>query len=136
MTLGAFPLSLPTLLTFLPFLLVILIAVLANLNPACFYYPSYILPLYCSTAPSNHLRLCVVVIRRRIVVWLPFDKRPFKMDRLMGSKALAAEVRILLQEVGKLRDEKRALQFEVAELLATKVSLHLLTPQDHRIISL
>ncbi|KIM24997.1 hypothetical protein M408DRAFT_331470 [Serendipita vermifera MAFF 305830] len=44
------------------------------------------------------------------------------MDRLMGSKALAAEVRILLQEVGKLRDEKRALQFEVSELLAAKVS--------------
>ncbi|KAG8787993.1 hypothetical protein FRC19_010005 [Serendipita sp. 401] len=36
------------------------------------------------------------------------------------SKALAAEVRILLQEVGKLRDEKRALQFEVSELLAMK----------------
>lgn len=36
------------------------------------------------------------------------------------SKALAAEVRILLQEVGKLRDEKRALQFEVSELLAAK----------------
>ena len=45
------------------------------------------------------------------------------MDRLMGSKALAAEVRILLQEVGKLRDEKRALQYEVSELLAAKVSL-------------
>ena len=44
------------------------------------------------------------------------------MDRVMGSKALAAEVRILLQEVGKLRDEKRALQYEVAELLASKVS--------------
>jgi len=43
------------------------------------------------------------------------------MDRLMGSKALAAEVRILLQEVGKLRDEKRALQYEVSELLAAKV---------------
>lgn len=40
----------------------------------------------------------------------------------MGSKALAAEVRILLQEVGKLRDEKRALQYEVSELLAAKVS--------------
>ena len=39
----------------------------------------------------------------------------------MGSKALAAEVRILLQEVGKLRDEKRALQYEVSELLAAKV---------------
>lgn len=43
----------------------------------------------------------------------------------MGSKALAAEVRILLQEVGKLRDEKRALQYEVAELLAAKASNHL-----------
>ncbi|PVG03989.1 hypothetical protein CPB86DRAFT_312621 [Serendipita vermifera] len=42
------------------------------------------------------------------------------MDRIIGSKALAAEVRILLQEVGKLRDEKRALQYEVSELLAAK----------------
>jgi hypothetical protein len=47
------------------------------------------------------------------------------MDRVMGSKALAAEVRILLQEVGKLRDEKRALQYEVADLLATKASNYL-----------
>ncbi|KAJ8523144.1 hypothetical protein ONZ45_g375 [Pleurotus djamor] len=36
------------------------------------------------------------------------------------SKALAAEVRILLDEVGKLRDERRALQFEIAELMAVK----------------
>lgn len=56
--------------------------------------------------------------------WLSFEIRLLEMDRLLGSKALAAEVRILLQEVGKLRDEKRALQFEVAELLATKVSPH------------
>jgi hypothetical protein len=38
-----------------------------------------------------------------------------------SSKALAQEVKILLQEVGKLRDERRQLQFEVAELLAVKV---------------
>ncbi|EED79345.1 predicted protein [Postia placenta Mad-698-R] len=36
------------------------------------------------------------------------------------SKALAGEVRILLQEVGKLRDERRALQYEIAELMALK----------------
>ncbi|KAJ7861987.1 hypothetical protein B0H14DRAFT_2741063 [Mycena olivaceomarginata] len=36
------------------------------------------------------------------------------------SKALAGEVKILLAEVGKLRDEKRALQFEIAELMAIK----------------
>ncbi|KAL0945749.1 hypothetical protein HGRIS_012039 [Hohenbuehelia grisea] len=36
------------------------------------------------------------------------------------SKALANEVRILLDEVGKLRDERRALQFEIAELMAVK----------------
>ncbi|KAA1474583.1 hypothetical protein DENSPDRAFT_841187 [Dentipellis sp. KUC8613] len=36
------------------------------------------------------------------------------------SKALAGEVRILLQEVGKLRDERRALQHEIAELMALK----------------
>jgi len=36
------------------------------------------------------------------------------------SKALANEVRILLQEVGQLRDERRALQYEIAELMAVK----------------
>ncbi|KAH7101731.1 hypothetical protein BKA62DRAFT_702069 [Auriculariales sp. MPI-PUGE-AT-0066] len=36
------------------------------------------------------------------------------------SKALASEVRILLQEVGKLRDERRQLQQEIAELMAVK----------------
>ncbi|KAL5478487.1 hypothetical protein ACEPAI_2671 [Sanghuangporus weigelae] len=36
------------------------------------------------------------------------------------TKALAAEVRILLQEVGQLRDERRQLQFEIAELMAVK----------------
>ncbi|KAJ7909589.1 hypothetical protein B0H13DRAFT_2272779 [Mycena leptocephala] len=36
------------------------------------------------------------------------------------SKALAGEVKILLAEVGKLRDEKRALQFEISELMSIK----------------
>ncbi|KAI0089021.1 hypothetical protein BDY19DRAFT_947513 [Irpex rosettiformis] len=36
------------------------------------------------------------------------------------SKALAGEVRILLQEVGKLRDERRQLQHEISELMAVK----------------
>ncbi|KAF5338110.1 hypothetical protein D9758_015366 [Tetrapyrgos nigripes] len=36
------------------------------------------------------------------------------------SKALAIEVRILLDEMGKLRDERRQLQQEIAELLAVK----------------
>ncbi|KAJ7476321.1 hypothetical protein B0H11DRAFT_2426760 [Mycena galericulata] len=36
------------------------------------------------------------------------------------SKALAGEMKILLAEVGKLRDEKRALQFEIAELMSIK----------------
>ncbi|TFK86222.1 hypothetical protein K466DRAFT_159207 [Polyporus arcularius HHB13444] len=36
------------------------------------------------------------------------------------SKALASEVRILLAEVGKLRDERRQLQYEIAELMAMK----------------
>ncbi|KAE9392389.1 hypothetical protein BT96DRAFT_888030 [Gymnopus androsaceus JB14] len=36
------------------------------------------------------------------------------------SKALAGEVRILLDEVGKLRDERRQLQYEIAELMAVK----------------
>ncbi|KAJ7869385.1 hypothetical protein B0H13DRAFT_2350977 [Mycena leptocephala] len=38
----------------------------------------------------------------------------------MPDQALAGEVKILLAEVGKLRDEKRALQFEIAELMAIK----------------
>ncbi|KAF6757892.1 hypothetical protein DFP72DRAFT_208437 [Ephemerocybe angulata] len=36
------------------------------------------------------------------------------------SKALAGEVRILLAEVGKLRDERSQLQNEIAELMALK----------------
>jgi hypothetical protein len=36
------------------------------------------------------------------------------------TKALAGEIRILLQEVGKLRDERRQLQYEIAELMAVK----------------
>ncbi|KAJ7926703.1 hypothetical protein B0H13DRAFT_2313201 [Mycena leptocephala] len=36
------------------------------------------------------------------------------------SKALAGEVKILLAEVGKLRDEKRSLEYEVAELMSIK----------------
>ncbi|KAJ7673513.1 hypothetical protein B0H17DRAFT_1082832 [Mycena rosella] len=36
------------------------------------------------------------------------------------SKALAGEVRILLAEVGQLREERRALQFEIAELMSVK----------------
>ena len=40
--------------------------------------------------------------------------------RTSNSKALASEVRILLQEVGKLRDERRALQYEIAQLMALK----------------
>ncbi|KAJ7436069.1 hypothetical protein B0H11DRAFT_665999 [Mycena galericulata] len=39
------------------------------------------------------------------------------------SKSIASEVRMLLGEVGKLREERRALQFEVSELLAAK-TLH------------
>ncbi|KAJ6623290.1 hypothetical protein B0H10DRAFT_2162557 [Mycena sp. CBHHK59/15] len=36
------------------------------------------------------------------------------------SKALAGEVKILLAEVGKLRDEKRVLEYEIAELMSIK----------------
>ncbi|KAF7298753.1 hypothetical protein MIND_00822800 [Mycena indigotica] len=36
------------------------------------------------------------------------------------SKALAGEVRVLLAEVGQLRDERRALQYEIAELMSAK----------------
>ncbi|KAG6819002.1 hypothetical protein H0H93_016479 [Arthromyces matolae] len=36
------------------------------------------------------------------------------------TKALAHEVQILLEEVGKLRDERRTLQFEIAELMQLK----------------
>ncbi|KZP20289.1 hypothetical protein FIBSPDRAFT_668087, partial [Athelia psychrophila] len=43
-------------------------------------------------------------------------------DRYLNdfSKALAGEVRILLAEVGKLRDERRQLQYEIAELMSVK----------------
>ncbi|KAJ3745177.1 hypothetical protein DFH05DRAFT_1127263 [Lentinula detonsa] len=36
------------------------------------------------------------------------------------SKALAGEVRILLAEVGQLREERRQLQYEIAEIMALK----------------
>lgn len=36
------------------------------------------------------------------------------------TKALSAEVRVLLEDVSKLRDERRALQAEIAELMAMK----------------
>jgi len=36
------------------------------------------------------------------------------------SKALAGEMRVLLAEVGQLRDERRQLQYEIAELMAMK----------------
>ncbi|KAF7366142.1 hypothetical protein MVEN_00491100 [Mycena venus] len=39
------------------------------------------------------------------------------------SRSIGSEVRLLLGEVGKLREERRALQFEVSELLAAK-TLH------------
>ncbi|KAF5325556.1 hypothetical protein D9619_009684 [Psilocybe cf. subviscida] len=40
------------------------------------------------------------------------------LDRFM--KALATEVRMLLGEVGKIREEKRALEFEIGDLLSIK----------------
>ncbi|GBE89850.1 hypothetical protein BKA93DRAFT_624543 [Sparassis latifolia] len=36
------------------------------------------------------------------------------------SKALASEVRILLAEVGRLRDERRQLQYEISELMSSR----------------
>ncbi|KAJ3477042.1 hypothetical protein NLI96_g10734 [Meripilus lineatus] len=36
------------------------------------------------------------------------------------TKALSVEVKLLLEEVGKLRDERRMLQYEIAELMALK----------------
>ena len=36
------------------------------------------------------------------------------------TKALSSEIRILLSEVGKLRDERRQLQYEIGELMAVK----------------
>ncbi|THH29355.1 hypothetical protein EUX98_g4850 [Antrodiella citrinella] len=36
------------------------------------------------------------------------------------SKALASEIKTLLNEVGKLRDERQQLQYEIADLLATR----------------
>ncbi|TFK22400.1 hypothetical protein FA15DRAFT_622500 [Coprinopsis marcescibilis] len=45
---------------------------------------------------------------------------PGKQNMVDFSKALAGEMRILLDEVGKLRDEKRKLQFEIDELMTLK----------------
>ncbi|EGN93504.1 hypothetical protein SERLA73DRAFT_78792 [Serpula lacrymans var. lacrymans S7.3] len=50
---------------------------------------------------------------------VPFNGAPPKYLNDF-SKALASEVRILLSEVGKLRDERRQLQYEIAELMAVK----------------
>ncbi|PPQ79007.1 hypothetical protein CVT25_002316 [Psilocybe cyanescens] len=36
------------------------------------------------------------------------------------TKSIAAEVRVLLAEIGKLRDERRQLQYEIAELMAVR----------------
>ncbi|KAJ3483801.1 hypothetical protein NLJ89_g12032 [Agrocybe chaxingu] len=36
------------------------------------------------------------------------------------TKGIATEVRYLLAEIGKLRDERRQLQYEIAELMAVK----------------
>ncbi|KDR66468.1 hypothetical protein GALMADRAFT_259258 [Galerina marginata CBS 339.88] len=36
------------------------------------------------------------------------------------TKGIAAEVRVLLAEIGKLRDERRQLQYEIAELMAVR----------------
>lgn len=33
---------------------------------------------------------------------------------------MAADVRVLLEDVGQLREERRALQFEIAQLMALK----------------
>ncbi|KAI5985383.1 hypothetical protein EDD15DRAFT_2390182 [Pisolithus albus] len=48
------------------------------------------------------------------------NKSPNPYNGAPPNKALASEVRILLAEVGKLRDEHRQLQFEIAELMAVK----------------
>ncbi|THU87095.1 hypothetical protein K435DRAFT_842656 [Dendrothele bispora CBS 962.96] len=50
------------------------------------------------------------------------NRYPGHSPRYMNdfSKALAVEVSILLEEMGKLRDERRQLQIEIAELLAMK----------------
>ncbi|KAF9507041.1 hypothetical protein BS47DRAFT_1374002 [Hydnum rufescens UP504] len=45
---------------------------------------------------------------------IPFNVKSYLDD---FSKALSAEVRMLLKEVGKLREEKRTLQFELGALL-------------------
>ncbi|KAH8833718.1 hypothetical protein DL96DRAFT_1578121 [Flagelloscypha sp. PMI_526] len=45
---------------------------------------------------------------------------PPPKDMTNFTRALSSEIRILLDEVGKLRDERRALQFEIAELMSVK----------------
>jgi len=46
------------------------------------------------------------------------------------SKALAGEVRVLLAEVGQLRDERSRLQYEIAEIMAIK-SKHAASPREY-----
>ncbi|EJU01436.1 hypothetical protein DACRYDRAFT_22576 [Dacryopinax primogenitus] len=48
---------------------------------------------------------------------IPFNVQTYLND---FSKALAAEVRMLLSEVGKLREERRNLQFEISALMGIK----------------
>ncbi|KAF8336974.1 uncharacterized protein EI90DRAFT_2910894, partial [Cantharellus anzutake] len=50
------------------------------------------------------------------------EQVPFNVQGYLDdfSKALSAEVRMLLKEVGKLREEKRALQHELGMLLCMK----------------
>ncbi|KAF8308980.1 hypothetical protein DL93DRAFT_2063403, partial [Clavulina sp. PMI_390] len=64
----------------------------------------------------HHLEV-IDAVRAMAAEQVPFNVQHY-LDEF--SKALSAEVRILLKEVGKLREEKRSLQHELGSLLALK----------------
>jgi len=83
---------------------------------ASFYFESSTSPRLVSTHP---LYPCIFFLKMSSKNPNTFNGNPPKYLNDF-SKALAGEVRILLAEVGKLRDERRALQYEIAELMSVK----------------
>lgn len=66
---------------------------------------------------ARHHQETVDAVRQTANEQVPFNVQGY-LDEF--SKALASEVRILLGEVGKLREERRGLQHEIGFLLTTK----------------
>ncbi|KAF9011887.1 hypothetical protein BDQ17DRAFT_794534 [Cyathus striatus] len=66
---------------------------------------------------ERHHKETLDAVRQTAQEQVPFNVQGY-LDEF--SKALASEVRMLLGEVGKLREERRALQLELGELLCMK----------------